>query len=334
MSASGQSNPKNAKKDQSRPVLKIGGDVKGNIIVGDDNEFRQTTKTEKLVPVSERSKPKKEYGWQFGAVVIIALVALGCISLVTAAGRNPFATWFFTPTPGLTTSPLYPTEAIISPTPEIQGAACTFTHNCPAGQDWVNNCIAGYNWSIYSSSDFPEVARDEVGCYSQPILNVFYTNDGGLSILAQPTALTSSKDYGLFTLLPQSGNVSFTLDLNKIDNGQVWVGVFEKTDVRSTGVLLVVPPGDVREQAFALKTMPSESRVEVSRIFQNSEGKYTLGFELELGSIIASVEGVSMTPIPFTPRSRWLFVGYRAKLDDPTNGTANIQALFTDLKIK
>jgi len=334
MSASGQSNPKNAKKDQSRPVLKIGGDVKGNIIVGDDNEFRQTTKTERLVPASERSKPRKEYGWQFGAVVIIALAALGCISLVTAAGRKPFATWFFTPIPGPTTSPSYPTEPIISPTADTQDAACTLTHNCPAGQDWVNNCIAGYDWTIYSSSDFSEVPRDDSECYSQPILNVFYTNDSGLFILAQPTALTSSKDYGLFTLLSQSGNVSVTLDLNRIDNGQVWFGIFEKPDARSTGVLLVVPPGDVRQQAFALKTMPNESRVEVSRIFQNPDGRYSLNFELELGSIIASVEGVSMTPIPFTPRSRWLFIGYRAKLDDLTNGTANIQALFTDLKIK
>jgi hypothetical protein len=46
------------------------------------------------------------------------------------------------------------------------------------------------------------------------------------------------------------------------------------------------------------------------------------------------VEGVSMIPIPFTARTRWLFIGYRAKLDNPINGTADIQALFSDLKIE
>ncbi len=187
---------------------------------------------------------------------------------------------------------------------------------------------------MYSSSDFPETPRDERECYAQPILDVFYTKDNGLYVLAQPKALQSSRDHGLFTELPQSGKVSFTLDLNRIENGQIWIGVFEKADVDSAGVLLVAPPGEVCRQAFALKTMPTGQRIEVSKIFENHEGKYAIGFELEYGSIIAQVEGVAMTPIPFTPRTRWLFLGYRAKLDDPENGTADIQALFTDLKIE
>jgi hypothetical protein len=227
--------------------------------------------------------------------------------------------------PTATSSPFIPTSTV-----EL---SCILNHNCPAGVDWANECIAEYNWAVYSSSDFPEVAKDEVDCYSQPILDAFSTKNDGLQIFVQPRALTTSKDYGLFFQLPQSGNVSITVDLDKIDNGQVWFGVFERPDVDSKGVLLVAPPGDVRMQAFALKTMPSEKKKEISRVFESPSGKYTLGFKLEFGSIIANAEGISMTPIPFTSPTRWLFIGYRAKLDDPKNGSADIQAFFTDLKI-
>ena len=200
--------------------------------------------------------------------------------------------------------------------------------------DWANTCIADYNWTVFSSSDSPEVRKDDLGCYAQPILDVFYTRDNGLYILAHHRALISSQYYGLFTRLPQSGEVSLSLDLDMIDNGQVWVGIFENPDITSQGVMLAAPSGDVRAQVFALKNMPSGKKVQISKVFQNSEGKYLMGFKLELGAIIANVEGISMTRIPFTPQTRWLFLGYRAKLDDPLNGTADIQALFTNLEIK
>ncbi len=273
-------------------------------------------------------------------VVSIIVAAIGCIGAIAAAGIEPFATWVFNRTPVPPLASASPTELSASPIPPIvepatvtPDVACALDHACSAGEDWENSCIAGYNWTIYSSSDFPEILKDENDCYSQPILDVFYTKSGGLSIFAQPKALTTSKDYGLFYQLPQSGTVSVSVDLDKIDNGQVWFGIFERPDAKSKGVLLVAPPGEVREQAFALKTMPEDQRIEVSKIFQSSSGKYTLGFTLEFGSIIANAEGISMTPIPFTSPTRWLFVGYRAKLDDPLNGSADIQALFTDLKI-
>jgi hypothetical protein len=264
-----------------------------------------------------------------GAIATVVVALLGVDAIWTHLLNKPDPT----PVSVSTDVPFSATNSPFAPTltPEL---SCTLNRNCPASVDWANECIASYNWTIYSSSEFPELSRDENGCYSQPILDAFYTKDDGLYRFAQPTALTSSKDYGLFTQLPQSGNVTITLDLDKIDNGHVWIGIFEKADVHSAGALLVVPPGDVRNQAFALKTMPSERKIEVSRLFENPLGKYTLGFELEFGSIIANVEGVSMTPIPFTPRTRWLFIGYRAKLDNPINGTADIQALFTDLKIE
>jgi hypothetical protein len=272
-------------------------------------------------------------------IVAILVAVISCVTAVTVAGIEPFASWFFSPEPEppvtfapMAKEPAAPEQTI--PPVVTDELSCMQNHNCPVGTDWTNTCIADYNWTVYSSSDFPELPKDESDCYAQPILEVFYTRDNGLYILAHHQALTSSQYYGLFTPLPQSGNVSFTLDLDVIDNGQVWVGIFESPNPSSSGVMLAAPAGNVQEQAFALKDMPGGKNVQVSKIFQNPDGKYTMGFKLELGAIIANVESIDMTRIPFTPRTRWLFLGYRAKLDNPLDGTTDIQALFTDLTIR
>lgn len=296
-------------------------------------------KSKQAVNSEEGQDKEKDPFWQrFPKVVPVLVAFFACVAPVVVAiiGSDVILNRLLVPSPTSTSTSTIvntmtpPLSTLPALTPELP---CIQNRNCPAGVDWTYSCIADYNWTIYFSDLFDEIPRDELGCYAQPILDVFYTKDNGLYIFAQPVGLISSKEYGLFTQLPQSGNVSLMLDLNDIDNGQVWIGVFENSDVHSEGVLLVAPPGDVRSQAFALKTMPTEKKVEISRIFQNPDGKYTVGFELEFGSIIASVEGVTMTPIPFTPRSRWLFIGYRAKLDNPAIGTADIQALFSNLVI-
>jgi len=292
------------------------------------------------LPEQKNDKTGRDIGITLAIIsglVTVLVAVFGCLGTITAPGIQPFANWLFNRTPVPTSTDISPTATPVrgaDPVTDTQDLSCTQNQNCPTSVDWANNCIAGYNWTVYSSSDFPQVPKDENECYSQPILDAFYTKDDGLYIFAQPRSLISSKDYGLFTPLPQSGKVSVTLDLDKMDNGQVWIGIFEEPDIDSKGVLLVAPPGDVRRQAFALKTMPSEGKIEVSRVFENSLGKYTLGFKLEYGSIIANVEGTSMTAMPFTSRTRWLYIGYRAKLYDPLDGTADIQALFTDLKIE
>jgi hypothetical protein len=336
MGASGQPDSKDAKKNQPQSILNIGGDFKGNIVVGNDNEISKIQKTEGAVPVNRQAKPKKEYGCQISLAIVVAVI--GCIGAVTAAGVEPFTNWLLNRTPVATSTDVVATLApIVEATDtavDTQNPSCVYNHNCSVGTDWANTCIADYNWTVYSSSDFPELPKDQSDCYAQPILEVFYTRDNGLYILAHHQALTSSQYYGLFTPLPQSGEVSLSLDLDVIDNGQVWVGIFESPNPSSSGVMLAAPAGNVREQAFALKDMPGGKNVQISKIFQNPDGKYTMGFKLELGAIIANVEGISMTRIPFTPRTRWLFLGYRAKLDDPLDGTTDIQALFTNLSIR
>jgi hypothetical protein len=335
MGTSGQSDSKDARKNQPQPVVNIGGDVNGNIIVGNSNQIHQAKKTESTGSASRQVEPGKEYGCQF-RVVIIAAIVIGCIA-ITVTSLTPFAGWVrsylltnATPTStkiiisGATDAPTILTEepsAPVSALPEL-------------GKDWQNDCISS-QWLVYPSEQLPV---DENGCYQQPVWDSISTKDGGFYIFAQPKALTSSEEYGFFAPLPQKGIVTVSLDLDKIDNGQIWFGIFSAPNVHDTdGVLLVAPPGDVKNHAFALKHLlpnNTEKDIVVSKVYNNDSGVYSLGFDLQYGTITAMVEGTPQPPILYPSVTRWLFVGYRAKLFNPIDGTADIQALFTDLVIK
>jgi hypothetical protein len=272
-----------------------------------------------------------------GAVVAITVAIIGCVNAVAVAGIDPFATWLMSRTP-IATDPASPVPTIVTDTPlppVVMISTATYMSGVPAaGEDWKEDCIQSQQWKVY-----PMVAVDvdAQGCYQQPVWQSMYTRDEGLSIFAQPKALVSSEEYGFFTPLPQKGTVNISLDLDKIENGQVWFGVFSDPSVHDTdGVLLVAPPGDTRSHAFALKDISknnTEKDIVVSKVYNSPSGVYRLGFNMQYGSITAVVEDASLTPIPFTSVERWLFVGYRAKLS-VSNGTADIQALFSNLVIE
>ncbi len=268
-----------------------------------------------------------------GAVVAITVAIIGCVNAVTVAGIEPFATWLMrTPTPIDYVS--LPATEINTPLPTVVPTEIYEPGTPLPGEDWKKDCIQSQQWQIYPAL---MVDVDAQGCYQQPVWQSMYTRDKGFFIFAQPKALVSSEEYGFFTPLPQKGTVHVSLDLDQIDNGQVWFGIFSGPNIHNTdGVLLVVPPGDVKSHAFALKNIfenNTEKDILVSRVYNNASGIYSLGFDLQYGSITAIVEGASLTPISFNSVERWLFIGYRAKLGNPTNGTADIQALFTDLQI-
>ncbi len=244
------------------------------------------------------------------------------MAFISACGATPTSpptavppTIFVPPT---TTPPLDP-----NPT-----QACTFTQVCSPGEDWEHECISS-RWVVYPLLDIP---IDEDGCYQQPIWKHIFTIDGNLTILAQHKSMISSEVYGIFTQLPQSSEVRLTLDLDLVQNGDVWVGVFATTDIDSEGVMIVAPPGKVEERAFAIKGMPKGENIELTDKFLNPDGTYSIGFNVYNGAVSAVIENKQFQTIGFTSNQRWLFIGYRAKLEQD-NGTANITATFSNLKI-
>lgn len=285
-------------------------------------------------------KGKRSGSGPFLKIWVPILVALiGCIGSVSAAiaGTEPFATVLGdilnlpgTSAPVPTLEPFFASGYNMTqvPTVSLEKLPCTFYQTCAPGEDWLEECINS-QWAIYPST---KQAINGLGCYQEPIWGTISTQNGGLLLFAQPKALISAKDYGLFAPLPQSGRVKTIVDLDVINNGQVWFGIFAQPNVNSEGLLLVAPPGDVRRQAFAVKDMPSAETIAISKIFENSYGVYSLEFGLENGPVTAFAEGIPLATLPFSSPNRWLFVGYRAKLEIQ-NGSADIQAAFLKLEI-
>jgi hypothetical protein len=273
-------------------------------------------------------------GWKIIAGVISTLIL--CFSAIMAASIQPFAGWVVsllpTKEPVVTTTP-FNTDVPVTNTPFIDftptvPSSCLSDQSCSPGQDWAYNCISK-QWTIYP---FQDILLDSNGCYQQPIWQFISTEGGGLYILAQHKNMISAKEYGIFSRLPQNTTVRLTMDLDVINNGEIWVGVFSEPDVKSNGLLIVVPPGKVKEHVFAVRTMPDQKRFNLTKIYFNDFGIYSIGFDLSMGYINTVIENTPGEKLAFSSAQRWLFIGYRAKLD-MSNDRANIEALIKDLEI-
>lgn len=273
---------------------------------------------------SNAQKPKIRL--RIPLTIIAALI--GCIGVIVAA--DPVAEWWMS----LLTATATPTIAVVSPavvagteTPFVTEVSTEITQWSP-GEDWAHDCIS-QQWFAYP---FQELQVEESGCYKEPIWNFISTKNGGLYILARHEYMISAEEYGLFVQLPQSAIVQLKMDLDEIDNGEIWVGIFSERDVVSDGLLIVVPPGQLNEHAFAVRTMPDQEQVDLTPIYQSDQGIYTVGFNLTKGSVSAVIENTQRETFPFSSPQRWLFIGYRAKLV-PKQGWANIEVLIKDLVV-
>lgn len=257
-----------------------------------------------------------------GGVVSVVVALTGCVS------SAPTPT-ILAPATSPSISTVIPT-ATYPPTADLGVFPCTFYQSCQPGDDWLHDCIS-QQWAVYP---YQEIPADVLGCYRQPIWGSISTKNGGLYILAQHKNLIRAEEYGIFAQLPQSGTVSLKIDLDVIDNGEIWVGIFSKPDIYSPGMLIVVPPGPVKEHAFGVRSMPDQRRMEVTKIYKNELGVYSLGFDLYMGAVNAVIESVVHDDqrLAFPSASRWLFIGYRAKLEI-ANGATKIEALIKDLAI-
>jgi hypothetical protein len=257
----------------------------------------------------------------FAQRIVLVLYFFVAIATVSACGSTPVAAQ-----PPVLTNTAAPTVTIPAVTDTAQ--VCTYGQLCSPGEDWKHECISS-RWIVYPLLDIP---IDDQSCYQQPIWKHVFTNDGRLMILAQHKSIISAETYGIFTQIPQSSKVRMTIDLDLIENGDVWVGVFSTTDVNSEGVVLIAPPGKVEEHAFAIKSLPIGETIELTPKYANASGQYSIGFDVYNGAISAVVENTQRKAVGFSSNQRWLFIGYRAGLEQGA-GTANVTAIFSNLII-
>jgi hypothetical protein len=276
------------------------------------------------------AKKKKNYLTIIGVFTPIIVAIVGCVSAI--AGTEPFASWMVrllptmaTPTPMVVFAASMQ-SAIVDATPSFAPQLSSQPDYVP-GKDWLANCLNA-KWVAYPSANI----SSNNGCLQEPIWDSISTRNGGLYIFAQPRGLIVTKEYGIFVQLPQSAAVRVNVDLDAVKNGQVWFGVFGEPTIASAGVFIIAPPGDVTKHAFAVKDSISQRALANSKYYENALGAYSLGFDVSNGVVTAIVENETLRTVSFPSPHRWLFIGYRANLDI-TNGSADIQALFSNLTI-
>jgi len=213
------------------------------------------------------------------------------------------------------------TPAPDTPTPEP-----TFTL-APAklGEDWANSCISEL-WIGYPSIQTTE--NGNTGCLIQPV-HYFFANNGRLTFLANGR-FEDTQVFGIFAPLPASGTASIDVFLRTLQDGEIWMGVFAQPDIASEGVIMVIPPGDVRNRPLVQKTMPGQVQVQETAAFAPSSPIYNVLFEFGNGSVTTRImRDTVFTALPVNGTPQWLFVGFQVK-----KGNNRIDAEFLNLVVQ
>ena len=234
----------------------------------------------------------------------------------------PTSTITDTPVPTDTVPPGEPTSTAAPDTPTPEN---TFTPAPPAiGSDWANGCISVL-WKPYPAT-IQTTEKD--GCLVEPI-NLFFAADGRLTFLVSGR-FSDTQAYGLFAPIPATGTVSVQSYLKSLQEGEIWMGVFAEPDIESQGMVIVIPPGDVKRRVIVQKTMPGQVEVQQTQSFSRNPPVYDVLFQLSNGSVTTTIlQDTVFNALPVSTGQPWLFVGYQVK-----KGTNRIDAEFLNLSVQ
>jgi len=219
--------------------------------------------------------------------------------------------------PGEPTSTPAPTD---TPTPEP-----TFTPvPLEAGKDWLSNCISTV-WQV-----FPENTSFSTkdGCYNRPLANVFSARSQRLEVFFDGR-VGADEVVGIFVEIPSDSLVEFTAHLDKIENGELWMGIFADKNIDSKGLVLAVPEGNMNNSAFVVRTLPGDDKYLTGK-FKKDSGDYLVSFDVTpnvVNGILEIYNSVGTGSVP--SETKWLFLGYRAT----AGGTNLISAYFSNLVV-
>jgi hypothetical protein len=193
------------------------------------------------------------------------------------------------------------------------------------GEDWANGCISEL-WIGYPSIETTE--NDNSGCLVEPV-HYFFANDGRLTFLANGR-FQDTQVYGMFAPLPASGTASIDVFLKTLQDGEIWMGVFAEPDIASQGMIMVIPPGDVKNRLLVQKTLPGQIEVQQTAAFAPGSPVYNVVFEFGNGSVTTRImRDTVFDPLPVGSTQQWLFVGFQAK-----KGSNRIDAEFLNLVVQ
>jgi hypothetical protein len=269
-------------------------------------------------------------------VTIISLYANRVLNPTPPPQQTPFLTSTIPPTSTITNTAV-PTDTVpvgdptSTPAPDTPTPEPTFTpliQNTPApppiGSDWQNGCISVL-WKPYPPT-IPTTERD--GCLLEPV-NLFFAADGRLTFFVNEV-FNDAQVFGLFAQLPPSGLASVQAFLRRLQEGELWMGVFAEPNLESQGMIIVIPPGDINTRPMIQKSMPGQTEVRPTEHFSRNPPIYDVFFEFGDNSVRAIVmQNTNFDPLPVVSAQPWLFVGYQVR-----NGNNRIDAEFLNLVIQ
>ena len=262
--------------------------------------------------------------------ICVTVITLYVTRFVPAPQPTPLPTWTTSPTSTITDTPV-PTDTVPAgePTstaaPDTPTPGPTFTPAPPAiGSDWANGCISVL-WKPYPTTI---QTTERNGCLLEPV-NLFFAADGRLTFLVTGK-FDGDQVYGMFAPLPASGKVSIQTFLRSLQQGEIWMGVFAEPDIASQGMIVVIPPGDVKRRLLIQRTMPGQVEVQRTQSVSRNPPLYDVSFDLANGSVTATVLGdTKFNAVPVVSAQQWLFVGYQVK-----KGSNRIDAEFLNLLVQ
>lgn len=304
MGASGRSDSKDANKDQPQPVLNISGDVKGNIIVGDENGISGSGNAHSL---KKQTDSQKGYGCQFNVFITIAMVVIGCVGivgLVAINGREPFSVWLFgRDIPSSLPSTSTPVTEVFTPAPPVSSP--TETPVMLPGSDWTKNCIYRDVWTSYLAGTSVSTQSE---CYQLDGWGI--AADNGRLVFASHQSQSKGVEYGLFSKWNHEWRqVGFSVEVDRQQDSEIWFGLFEGETLNSRGVVFVIQPGDVVD----VREMPSGTPLVDNIELKFAEGKFHPCITLDGGKFAVVVDGqgiISKWPLNFVIQN--MFVGFRS----------------------
>lgn len=328
----------------------IGGDVKDSVNIHGDGNTVYVNRPKKTgdgsathIDGKKRTGKKKKdnepvkinvaiiAAWIGFAAVILGAVITGAMGWVPFAPAAPSPTAFVTATEvSVPTSTDTPTSApTFTSVPVDTATATSLPTATPVppvaiGEDWTQGCISQL-WQAYPPL---ELVSKGNGCWREPIY-VFSADRGSLSFLSERGS-GDAEIYGLFTLLPESGNVTFTIRLEDLENADLLMGVFSQPDVNSQGLLMVIPNGDVERNVILQKNPQTYETIQGTVALYQGDG-FSLSFIFNTLSVTGRVNpNIFVTnPLPINAPQKWLFFGYKG-----LRGTYRIEGSFLDFEIE
>jgi hypothetical protein len=165
-------------------------------------------------------------------------------------------------------------------------------------------------------------------------VNLFFTENDSLKFAVSRT-FQNAQVYGMFAPIPANGIVRIDTLLRRVQEGEVWMGVFAEPNITSQGLVAVIPPGEnVRKRELVQRKMPEQA--ELNRLESFAEDptqdppRYSIVFELSNGEVkIQKLRDTEFSPVALNSAQPWLFIGYQV-----LPGNNRVDAEFLNLLVQ